>query len=71
MMILCSKWKCDASFDENYTSKCDSLSNETVEKHKKYKRKRIKRGLYKSGYKGMLLNVDLNGAINVPSTRNL
>jgi len=51
--------------NESYTSKCDALSNETVRRHKKYNGKRIKRGLFKSGYKKTLINADVNGAINI------
>lgn len=50
--------------NEAYTSKCDSLSLEKVEKHDEYKGKRVKRGLFSSGVK-QLLNADLNGAINI------
>ena len=34
--------------EESYTSKCSFLDNEDVCKHKEYKGKRIKRGLFKS-----------------------
>ena len=51
--------------NESYTSKCDALSNETVRRHKKYSGKRIKRGLFKSGYKKTLINADVNAAINI------
>lgn len=50
--------------NESYTSKCDALSLETIEKHEEYKGKRIKRGLFKSGT-GKIINADLNGAINI------
>ncbi len=50
--------------NEAYTSKCDSLNLEKVEKHEEYKGKRVKRGLFSSGAK-QLLNADLNGAINI------
>lgn len=50
--------------NESYTSKCDALSLESVEKHKTYVGKRCKRGIFKSK-KGRLLNADMNGAINI------
>lgn len=50
--------------NEAYTSKCDSLGLEPIERHEKYKGKRIKRGLFSSS-KGILLNADINGAINI------
>uniref|UniRef100_UPI003866F8C1 RNA-guided endonuclease InsQ/TnpB family protein n=1 Tax=Succinimonas sp. TaxID=1936151 RepID=UPI003866F8C1 len=37
-----------AEQEESYTSKCDSLAFESVEKHEEYKGKRIFRGLFKS-----------------------
>ena len=49
--------------EENYTSKCSALDNETVEKHDKYIGKRVHRGLFQS--KDHLLNADVNGAINI------
>ena len=50
--------------NEAYTSKCDALGLEKVCKHSEYMGKRIKRGLYSSS-KGVLLNSDINGAINI------
>ena len=50
--------------EESYTSKCDSLSLEEIKKHDNYQGLRIKRGLYSSGKK-VLINADLNGAINM------
>jgi IS605 OrfB family transposase len=50
--------------EESYTSKCDALSLESVEKHQEYMGRRTKRGLFKSGT-GKLLNADINGAINI------
>lgn len=50
--------------EESYTSKCDALALEKIERHDEYSGKRITRGLFKSG-KGVLLNADLNGAINI------
>ncbi len=49
--------------DESYTSKCSSLDLESIEKHKKYKGKRIKRGLFRGS--NYLLNADVNGALNI------
>lgn len=50
--------------NESYTSKCDSLALESIEKHEKYLGKRVKRGLFSSS-DGKLLNADINGAINI------
>lgn len=50
--------------EESYTSKCDSLALETVEKHEVYSGKRIKRGLFQSVI-GKLINADENGACNI------
>lgn len=50
--------------EEGYTSKCDSLTLEKVEKHDVYSGKRIKRGLFQSGI-GKLINADVNGSINI------
>ena len=50
--------------EESYTSKCDSLSFESIEFHKDYLGKRIKRGLFKSGI-GKIVNADINGALNI------
>ena len=66
--------------NESYTSKVDALSLEKICHHKKYKGKRVRRGLFKSKttmnkiykkYKGekinkkILLNADINGALNI------
>ena len=50
--------------EESYTSKCDSLVLESVEKHESYLGKRVKRGLFQSSV-GKLLNADVNGAIGI------
>jgi len=50
--------------EESYTSKCDSLANETIEKHEVYLGKRIKRGLFQSSSR-KLINADVNGALNI------
>ena len=50
--------------EESYTSKCDSLSLESIEFHENYNGKRVKRGLYLS-YTGKVINADINGAINI------
>jgi putative transposase len=50
--------------EESYTSKSDSLSLEALCKKEEYNGKRIKRGLY-SSLKGVLINADINGAINI------
>ena len=57
--------------EESYTSKADALNFDKIPNYKKDKKgsyqfsgKRVKRGLYKSA-KGVLLNSDVNGAINI------
>ena len=50
--------------EESYTSKCDALALEKIGKHKKYKGKRIKRGLFQSSI-NRLVNADWNGATNI------
>ena len=50
--------------EESYTSKCSFLDDEDIKKHKVYKGKRIKRGLFKSS-KGILINADVNGSLNI------
>lgn len=50
--------------EESYTSKCDSLNNERLCKHKRYSGKRIKRGLFSSKV-NKLINADINGSINI------
>lgn len=50
--------------EESYTSKCDSLAFESIEKHTEYKGSRIKRGLFLSSL-GKALNADINGALNI------
>nr|MCR4554449.1 transposase [Succinivibrionaceae bacterium] len=50
--------------EESYTSKCDALAFESIEKHENYKCSRIKRGLFKSSV-GKLINADINGALNI------
>ena len=50
--------------NESYTSKCDALNLESINKHEIYSGSRIKRGLFKS-QTGKYINADLNGAINI------
>ena len=50
--------------EESYTSKCDSLVFETMEKHETYLGKRVKRGLFQSSI-NKLINTDVNGALNI------
>ncbi len=50
--------------EESYTSKCDSLSLESIEKKEHYNGKRVTRGLFKSSI-NKKINADLNGAINI------
>jgi putative transposase len=50
--------------EEAYTSKCDALALEDVGFHETYSGRRVKRGLFESAM-GVLLNADVNGAINI------
>lgn len=50
--------------EEAYTSKCDALGLEDVKKHDTYMGRRIKRGLFQSS-RDVLINADVNGAINI------
>jgi putative transposase len=50
--------------EESYTSKCDNLALEPMEKQEAYLGKRKKRGLFQSST-GTLLNADVNGAIGI------
>lgn len=50
--------------EESYTSKCDSLALEPIEKQEKYLGRRKHRGLYKSSI-GKVLNADINGSLNI------
>ena len=50
--------------EESYTSKCSFLDDEEIRKHRAYKGKRIKRGLFRSS-QGIELNADCNSAGNI------
>ena len=50
--------------EESYTSKCDALALEPIQKQEKYLGKRVKRGLFQSSI-GKLINADVNGALNI------
>jgi putative transposase len=50
--------------EESYTSKCSFFDNEPIRKHLTYRGKRVKRGLFKTS-QGLLLNADVNGALNI------
>jgi len=50
--------------DEAYTSQVDALAFDPIEKPAYGRRRRVKRGLYKS-ITGVLLNADINGALNI------
>ena len=50
--------------EESYTSKCSFLDRESLERHDKYKGRRVKRGIFKSA-EGFLLNADINGSGNI------
>ncbi|HUM42845.1 MAG TPA: transposase [Fervidobacterium sp.] len=64
------KYKCEEEsinlilIEESYTSGCSFLDNEEVCKENYNKRRRIKRGLFKSN-QGILINADVNGAYNI------
>lgn len=50
--------------EESYTSKCSFLDCEDIGKHRTYKGKRVKRGLFMSS-DGRLINADVNAAYNI------
>ena len=50
--------------EEGYNSKCSFLDNEVIEKHSKYKGKRVSRGVFRASC-GRLINADCNGAANI------
>jgi putative transposase len=50
--------------EESYTSKCDSLNLEKINKKEIYDGERKSRGLFISKI-GKAINADLNGAINI------
>ena len=50
--------------EESYTSKIDHLAGEEMQKHTKYKGKRIHRGLFLSST-GIAINADVNGALGI------
>lgn len=64
------KYKCEmcgitfTTVEESYTSKCDALAFEPVQKHERYLGKRVKRGLFKSST-NKVINADVNGALNI------
>ena len=50
--------------EESHTSKCSFLDDESIEHHKTYAGKRIKRGLFKTA-NGTLINADVNAGYNI------
>lgn len=50
--------------EESYTSKTSVIDKELPKKHKAYKGKRVKRGLFRSS-QGVLINSDVNGAAQI------
>lgn len=50
--------------EESYTSKCSFVDGEELCHHDKYVGQRIRRGLFRTS-KGILVNADLNGALNI------
>jgi putative transposase len=50
--------------EESYTSKCSFLDDEPIQKHGKYKGRRLKRGLFKSA-DSTFINADVNGSANI------
>jgi len=70
MFIKMLEYKCKLRginvflIEESYTSRCSFLDDEDIKKQKVYKGSRIKRGLFKSE-KGILINADVNGSLNI------
>jgi IS605 OrfB family transposase len=52
------------TIEESYTSKCDALALEPIQKQEVYSGKRIKRGLFKSA-NNKTINSDVNGSLNI------
>ncbi|MFP3255874.1 MAG: transposase [Thermoplasmata archaeon] len=50
--------------NEEHTSKCSFLDNESIEHHDEYMGKRIKRGIFRSK-DGILMHADLNAVYNI------
>lgn len=50
--------------NESYTSKCSFLDGEKICRHDEYMGKRVRRSLYRSA-KGIALNADINGSLNI------
>ncbi|MVT13513.1 MAG: IS200/IS605 family element transposase accessory protein TnpB, partial [Euryarchaeota archaeon] len=50
--------------EEEYTSKCSFLDNESIEHHDEYMGRRIKRGIFRSK-DGILMHADLNAVYNI------
>jgi putative transposase len=50
--------------DEEHTSKCSFLDNESIEHHDEYMGKRIKRGIFRSK-NGILIHADLQAVYNI------
>ena len=50
--------------EEDYTSKCSFLDNESIEHHDEYMGRRIKRGIFRSK-DGILMHADLNAVYNI------
>ena len=50
--------------EEEHTSKCSFLDNESIEHHDEYMGKRIKRGIFRSR-DGILMHADLNAVYNI------
>lgn len=50
--------------EESHTSKCSFLDDESIEHHKTYVGKRIKRGIFKTA-NDILINADVNAGYNI------
>jgi putative transposase len=50
--------------EEDYTSKCPFLDNESIEHQDEYMGKRIKKGIFRSK-NGILIHADLNAVYNI------
>ena len=56
--------------EESFTSRCDALAFESIERHQNYAGRRVRRGLFRSSIKDkngepIRIHSDVNGAINI------
>ena len=70
MLIQMLEYKCKLVginviiVNEAYTSKCSFLDKEKISKHDSYVGRRVRRGIFISS-KGILINADVNGSLNI------